>query len=148
MFSSRLRRRRGSIGVERFFAELIEQIRRGVHPSTRELEHVFRAHIKTVNDDPKPFQWTKSADKLLASVKAFAQQPLKLPKSSKLMNPDTRGSNLALLLRYNHYSVLARNSSRHRSSRTGARVSSASLSRTYCCLLHLRPPGIEVRGSR
>jgi hypothetical protein len=77
-------RRRGSIGVERFFAELIEkQIRRGVHRSTRELEHVIRDRIKTVNDDPKPFRSTKSADKILASVKRFCLATLKVAKIVK-----------------------------------------------------------------
>jgi transposase len=58
--------------VERFFAELTEkQIRRGVHHSTRHLEQAIHDYIRTVNDDPKPFRWTKSADHILASIKRF-----------------------------------------------------------------------------
>ena len=58
--------------VERFFANLTEkQIRRGVHRSTDELRTAIKAYIKAVNDDPKPFKWTKSADQILASIKRF-----------------------------------------------------------------------------
>ena len=41
--------------VERFFADLTQnQIRRGVHRSTREFESAIRHYLKVVNDDPKP----------------------------------------------------------------------------------------------
>ena len=65
--------------VERFFAELTEkQIRRGVHRSTHELEGAIRGYIETVNDDPKPFRWIKSADQILASIKRFCLATLKV----------------------------------------------------------------------
>jgi len=65
--------------VERFFAELTEkQIRRGVHRSTRELEQAIRDYITTVNDDPKPFRWTKSADHILTSIKRFCLATLQV----------------------------------------------------------------------
>ena len=58
--------------VERFFALLTEkQIRRGVHRSTQELEQAIRNYIDTVNADPRPFRWTKSADDILATIKRF-----------------------------------------------------------------------------
>ncbi len=58
--------------VERWFAELTrKQLRRGVHPSTRQLEADIRAFITAHNAAPKPFTWTKSADAILASVKRF-----------------------------------------------------------------------------
>lgn len=58
--------------VERFFANLTEdQIRRGVHRSTRELEQAIRGYIESVNDDPTPFRWTKSADDILGAIKRF-----------------------------------------------------------------------------
>lgn len=58
--------------VERFFANLTEhQLRRGVHRSTRQLEHAIRDYIATVNDNPRPFRWTKSADDILAAIKRF-----------------------------------------------------------------------------
>jgi len=64
--------------VERFFADLTErQIRRGVHRSTEELEAAIHAYIDSVNADPKPFKWTKSADDILASVKRFCLATLK-----------------------------------------------------------------------
>ncbi len=65
--------------VERFFAELTEkQIRRGVHRSTRELEQAIHDYIDTVNEQPKPFRWTKSADDILASIKRFCLTTLKI----------------------------------------------------------------------
>jgi transposase len=58
--------------VERFFADLTDkQIRRGIHRSTAELEAAIHTYIDTVNADPRPFKWTKSADDILASVKRF-----------------------------------------------------------------------------
>ena len=58
--------------VERFFARLAEkQLRRGVHRSTRELEAAILGYIDTVNADPRPFRWTKSADDILATIKRF-----------------------------------------------------------------------------
>ena len=58
--------------VERFFALLTEkQLRRGVHRSTKELEAAILRYMDTVNADPKPFRWTKSADDILASIKRF-----------------------------------------------------------------------------
>ncbi len=58
--------------VERFFALLTEkQLRRGVHHSTRELEEAILGYIETVNADPRPFRWTKSADDILATIKRF-----------------------------------------------------------------------------
>ena len=58
--------------VERFFALLTEKrLRRGVHRSTQELEQAIRRYIDTVNANPRPFRWTKSADDILATIKRF-----------------------------------------------------------------------------
>ena len=63
--------------VERWFAELTEkQIRRGIHRSTRELEHAIRGFIDHHNQHPKPFVWTKSADQILDSVARFCKRTL------------------------------------------------------------------------
>ena len=63
--------------VERFFALLTEkQLRRGVHRSTQELEQAIRTYIDTVNTDPRPFRWTKSADDILATIKRFCLRTL------------------------------------------------------------------------
>lgn len=63
--------------VERFFADLTaKQIRRGVHRSTRDLEAAISRYIATVNADPKPFRWTKSADDILASIHRFCTRTL------------------------------------------------------------------------
>jgi hypothetical protein len=37
-----------------------------------------RDYIKIVNDDPKPFRWTKSADDILASIKRFCLTTMKI----------------------------------------------------------------------
>ena len=48
--------------VERFFGLLSEQqIRRGAHRSTKELETAIMTYIDARNAEPKPFRWTKSA---------------------------------------------------------------------------------------
>lgn len=65
--------------VERFFALLSEQqIRRGAHRSTAELESAINAYINTRNADPKPFRWTKPANDILASVERFCRQTISL----------------------------------------------------------------------
>ena len=61
--------------VERFFAALTDkQIRRGVHRSTRQLETAIRDYLKTHNEAPRPFRWTKSADDILDSVARFCKR--------------------------------------------------------------------------
>jgi transposase len=61
--------------VERWFALLTQrQLRRGVHRSTRALEAAITQYIALVNEHPKPFVWTKSADEILASVERFCRR--------------------------------------------------------------------------
>ena len=68
--------------VERFFANLTEkQIRRGVHRSTGQLEAAITAYIETVNAEPKPFRWTKSADDILATIKRFCLATLQIAEA-------------------------------------------------------------------
>lgn len=63
--------------VERFFALLSDQqIKRGAHRSTAELEAAIETYIKTCNADPKPFRWTKSADHILDSIERFCRRTL------------------------------------------------------------------------
>ena len=63
--------------VERWFALLTDQqIRRGAHRSTAELEAAIQAYIDTHNADPKPFRWTKSADDILANIRRFCAATL------------------------------------------------------------------------
>jgi transposase len=63
--------------VERFFALLTEQqIRRGVHRSTAELEAAIAAYIDARNAAPKPFRWTKSADDILACIERFCRRTI------------------------------------------------------------------------
>lgn len=61
--------------VERFFATLIErQIRRGTHRSTVELERAIKDCLRTHNEDPRPFTWTKTADQILDSIRRFCMR--------------------------------------------------------------------------
>jgi transposase len=63
--------------VERFFALLTQQqIKRGAHRSTKELETAISAYIQARNENPKPFRWTKSADDILASIERFCRRTL------------------------------------------------------------------------
>src|SRR5574341_2180704 len=63
--------------VERFFALLGgQQIKRGAHRSTKELEAAIAAYIDARNADPKPFRWTKTAEDILASIERFCRRTL------------------------------------------------------------------------
>lgn len=60
--------------VERWFAKLTEkQLRRGVHPSTRELEQAIYQYLNITNQNPKPFTWVKTADDILANMVRFCK---------------------------------------------------------------------------
>ncbi len=72
--------------VERFFAELTQNLlRRGVHCSTQDLECAIDNYINNVNDDPKPFRWTKTADNILASIQRFCLRTSETGKTQKLI---------------------------------------------------------------
>lgn len=61
--------------VERWFATLTQkQIRRGTHRSTRQLEKAIREYLDIHNENPKPFNWTKNADDILASIERFCMR--------------------------------------------------------------------------
>ncbi len=78
--------------VERFFALLTEkQLRRGVHRSTRELEADILGYIDIVNDNPKPFRWTKSADDILATIQRFRLSTLDLAKAQQIKQTSESG---------------------------------------------------------
>ena len=58
--------------VERVFADLTaKQLRRGVHRSTAELEQAIIAYIDTINQNPRPFRWHKTADQIEAAINRF-----------------------------------------------------------------------------
>ena len=61
--------------VGRWFAEPArEQLRRGAHASTKQLEADIRAFIDRRGQDPKPSEWTKSAADVLASAERFRRR--------------------------------------------------------------------------
>jgi transposase len=58
--------------VERWFAELTtKKLRRGAHRSVRALNTDIRAWIKTWNENPQPYVWTKTADQILESIARY-----------------------------------------------------------------------------
>lgn len=58
--------------VESWFAVLTNRrLRRGSFTSTRQLEAAVTAYLDANNNAPSPFQWTKSADDIIDSVKRF-----------------------------------------------------------------------------
>jgi transposase len=64
--------------VERWFGLLAEkQIKRGVHTSVSELKASIMTYLEQTNSDPKPFVWTKSADRILESVKNACRSTLR-----------------------------------------------------------------------
>lgn len=78
--------------VERFFANLTEkQIRRGAHRSAVELETAITRYIEAVNEQPKPFIWTKSADDILASVKRFCMATLSVAQTQAVATTSESG---------------------------------------------------------
>ena len=63
--------------VERWFAELTtKKLQRGAHRSVRELNADIRAWIKTWNQHPRPYVWTKTADQILESISRFCTQQI------------------------------------------------------------------------
>lgn len=58
--------------VERVFAELTtKKLRRSVHTSVAALERDIYQWIDRRNEEPKPFQWTRTADEILESLGRF-----------------------------------------------------------------------------
>jgi transposase len=55
--------------VERWFAELTtKKLRRGTHRSVRALNADIRSWIKTWNENPRPYIWTKTAEQILDAI--------------------------------------------------------------------------------
>ena len=61
--------------VERWFGLLTDkQLRRGVHKSLPALEKDIRNWVKTWNENPRPFAWTKTADEIFERLNAYLQR--------------------------------------------------------------------------
>ena len=61
--------------VERWFGLLTDQrLRRGVHKNLRALENDIRDWIKTWNDNPRPFTWTRTADEILERLATYLER--------------------------------------------------------------------------
>jgi transposase len=58
--------------VERWFGELTtKKLQRGAHTSVRALNADIRAWIKTWNENPRPYVWTKTSDQILESIARY-----------------------------------------------------------------------------
>ena len=58
--------------VERWFSELTtKKLQRGTHRSVRELNTDIRNWVKTWNDNPRPYIWTKTTDQILESIARY-----------------------------------------------------------------------------
>ena len=61
--------------VERWFGELTTKLlRRGAHRSVHALNSDIRQWIETWNENPRPYVWTKTADKILDSIRHYCQR--------------------------------------------------------------------------
>jgi transposase len=61
--------------VERWFALLTDKKhRRGSHPSIQALDKDIRDWIKSWNDSPRPFIWTKTTDEILERLASYLQR--------------------------------------------------------------------------
>jgi transposase len=61
--------------VERWFAELTRRLlQRGVHRSVAELTSDITTWIDTWNENPRPFAWTKDADQILETIRAYLER--------------------------------------------------------------------------
>lgn len=61
--------------VERFFAELtMKRIRRGAFRSVQALESAIRDYLDDYNQNPRPFQWTATADLILDKVASICKR--------------------------------------------------------------------------
>jgi transposase len=70
--------------VERFFAQITDRrIRRGSFRSVGELEAAIADYLRTHNERPKPFVWTKPADLILRKVRKIAERLAPPPKNQK-----------------------------------------------------------------
>jgi hypothetical protein len=63
--------------VERFVAEITEKrIRRGVFKTAKALEQAIEAYLAEHTANPKPFQWTATADRILRRVEEVCKRTL------------------------------------------------------------------------
>jgi transposase len=61
--------------VERWFGELTtKKLQRGAHRSVRALNADIRAWIRTWNEDPRPYVWTKTAAEILDSIARYCSR--------------------------------------------------------------------------
>jgi transposase len=61
--------------VERWFGELTSKLlKRGTHRSVRDLNADIRAWMKTWNDNPRPYVWTKTAEQILDSIARYCDR--------------------------------------------------------------------------
>jgi len=61
--------------VERWFGELTTKLlKRGAHRTVRQLNNEIRAWIEDWNENPRPYVWTKPAERILESISRYCQR--------------------------------------------------------------------------
>jgi transposase len=61
--------------VERWFGELTTKLlKRGAHRTVRQLNTEIRAWIENWNETPRPYVWTKPAERILESISRYCQR--------------------------------------------------------------------------
>ena len=61
-----------------------------MHRSVEELEAAVLAYVEHHNAEPKPFRWTKSADRILASVGRSCERTLAVHAPTLLQTSKTQ----------------------------------------------------------
>ena len=72
-------------------------LRRGVHTSVQALENDIRAWIATWNDNPRPFNWTKTADEILNSLAGYLTKVGTTTQAGKNNSRNFRRGTLAVV---------------------------------------------------
>jgi transposase len=93
--------------VERWFAELTnKRLKRAAHRSVRALSADIRARIETWNENPRPYVWTKPAERILESIAGTANEstkrhtsPLAAPRRSSRSTANVRSRSEATVAR-------------------------------------------------
>lgn len=61
--------------VESFFSVLSRRwLKRSTHRSTLALEKDIRSYLETVNEEPKPYRWTKAPEDIFENLKRYCSQ--------------------------------------------------------------------------
>ena len=74
-----------------------QKLRRGTHRSVRDPNTDIRAWIRTWNDNPLPYVWTKTADEILDSIATYCTRINESRHACGSASAYVRGRNLAIV---------------------------------------------------